>query len=163
MKKILLILLLLCLCGCDKIGEEKVDPNQKYADIIENIQEHEEFLDSSDYYDISADIASIDGAYRFYVTIDNPRAAIYDIEVIAIEEGKDYSTTMAANVGIFEDIDYAMIPNQANPDKGYVKGLVISATTENPETTLYINVSFKNEDYSLTHSEYIKLDVKYGE
>ncbi len=163
MKKILLILLLLCLCGCDKIGKEKVDPNQKYANIIENIQEHEEFLDNSKYYDISAEIASIDGAYRFYVTIDNPKVAIYDLEVVAIEEGKDYSTTMAANVGIFEDEDYAMIPNQANPDKGYVKGLVVSATTESPETTLYINVSFKNEDYSLTRSEYIKLDVKYGE
>lgn len=164
MKKILILLLLfLCVCACDKIGEKKVDSNQKYTNIIENIQEHEHFSDSSNYFDISAEMASIDGAYRFYVTIDNPKSALYDVEAIAIEKGKDYKTNMAANVGIFEDEEYAMIPNQTNPQKGYVAGLVISGVTENPETTLYINVSFKNKDHSSINSSYIKLDVKYGE
>lgn len=162
MKKILILLLtLLCFCGCDAIGKKKVDSNQKYLTIIENINEHDTFLDASNYYDIEAEVAKIDGGYRYYVTIDNPRNALYDVEAVAIEKGVDYKNTMAANVGIFEESEYTMIPNQANPDKGYVAGLVISGVSENPDVTLYVYVSFKNKDMSVTHSEYFKLEARY--
>lgn len=163
MKKFLSILLsLLCLCGCGEIAKEDIDPNQRYYSLIENIQEHEGgFLSSSNYYDISVEMAKIEDGYRYYVTIDNPRAALYDVEALAIEKDIDYTNTMAANVGIFEESEYSLIPNQKNPDKGYVSGLVMSGISSNPETTLYIYVSFKNEDFSNIHTEYFKLDVKY--
>lgn len=162
MKRILIILLVLfTLCGCKEIGKEDIDPNQRYFSLIENIKERDSFSSNSNYFDISAEIATIDGAYRYYITIDNPRAALYDVEAIAIEKDVDYVNTMAANVGIFEESEYSLIPNQKNPDKGYVSGLVISGVTTVPETTLYVYVSFKNEDYSQAHTEYFKLDVRY--
>lgn len=164
MKKLVFVLIsLLVLCGCQEIGKEDVDPNKRYFAMIETINDRDIFESVSNYFDISADIAKIDGGYRYYVTIDNPRSAIYDIEAIAIEKSVDYTNTMAANIGIFEDTEYSMIPNQKNPDKGYVSGIVISGISEKPETTLYIYVSFKNEDYSNTHIEYFKLDAKYEE
>lgn len=165
MKKILILLLsLLCLCGCTEIGKEDINPNQRYFSLIENIAEHEgSFLTTSNYYDINVEMAKINDGYRYYVTIDNPRAALYDVEALAIEKDVDYTNTMAANVGIFEESVYSLIPNQKNPDKGYVSGLVMSGISTNPETTLYIYVSFKNEDYSNIHTEYFKLDVKYEE
>ena len=67
----------------------------------------------------------------------------------------------AANVGIFADKQYHLIPNQSNPDKGYMKGIVASGVSRNAETTLYIFVQFKNADYSAIHSEYFRLDVSY--
>lgn len=162
MKKLLVLLLtLLCLCGCQEIGSEDVDPNQRYFALIDNIKEHEGFISTSNYYDIEVEMAKIDDGYRYYVTIDNPRAALYDIEALAIEPDVDYSANMAANIGLFEDSEYSMIPNQKNPDKGYVSGLVMSGVSEKPETTLYICVSFKNDDYSSLKTEYFKLDVKY--
>ena len=164
MKKIVSILLiLLFVCGCQEIGKEDVDPNQRYFDLIDAIKERDSFTATSNYFDIYAEMAKIDDGYRYYVFIDNPKVAIYDIESIAIEKNVDYSNIMAANIGIFEEKEYSMIPNQKNPDKGYVPGLMFSATCQEPSTTLYIYVSFKNEDYSNTHIEYFKLDVKYGE
>ena len=162
MRKILIILLsLLCLCGCQEIGKENVDPNQRYFSLIDSILEHELFAESSNNYDISVEMAKIDGGYRYYITIDNPRSALYDVEAIAIENDVDYTNTMAANVGVFEESEYTMIPNQKNPEKGYVSGLVMSGVTDKSETTLYVYVSFKSKDYSNIHTEYLKLNAKY--
>lgn len=162
MKKLLILLLtILCLCGCQEVGKEDINPNKRYFDLIDNIKEHEVFNETSNYFDISVDMAKIDGGYRYYVTIDNPRNALYDIEALAIEKDVDYSVNMAANIGIFEQEEYSMIPNQKNPDKGYVPGIIISGISQLPETTLYIYVSFKNSDYSNSKTEYFKFDVKY--
>ena len=125
------------------------------------IKEHEVFSDTSNYFDITTDMAEIDNGYRFYITVDNPRIAMYDVELLAIEDGVDYMNTMAANVGIFETREYNLIPNQSNPSQNYMKGIVASAVTNKPETTLYIFVQFKNADYSNIHSEFFKFDVKY--
>lgn len=162
MKKLLVLLLvLLCLSGCQSVGEEDIDPNQRYFALVDAIKERDSYITNSNYFDISTEIATIDGGYRYYVTIDNPRIAMYDIEAVAIEKDVDYTSNMAANIGVFEETKYSMIPNQKNADKGYVSGIVISGTCSSPETTLYIYVSFKNEDYSDTHIEYFKLDSKY--
>ena len=163
MKKVLIVLLfLITLCGCqEEVGKKDVDPNQRYFSLIDSIKEHEVFAESSNYYDISAEMAKIDGGYRYYVTIDQPTSALYDVEVLAIEPDVDYRNSMAANAGIFEESEYTMIPNQKNPDKGYVSGIVVSGVSKKPETTLYVYVSFKNKDYSNTHIEYLKLNTKY--
>ena len=155
------VLALMLLSSCKEIGREKADPNERYIYMVETLQEHELFAEKSSYFDISADMAKIEGGYRYYITIDNPRLAMYDVELLAIEKGVDYLNNMAANVGIFEETKYNMIPNQSNPEKGYVKGIVASGVSSSPETTLYIFVQFKNADHTSAHSEYFKLDVSY--
>lgn len=162
MKKFLSILLvLLCLVGCDSLSKKSVDIDQHYLSVIDAIKQHEVFSDSSNYFDITTEMAKIDGGYRFYVTIDNPRVAMYDIEAVAIENDVDYRSNMAANIGIFEDTVYCMVPNQKNTEKGYVTGMVVSGVSEHSATTLYVYVSFKNEDYSEVYSDYLKFDVSY--
>lgn len=164
MKRLILILvLLMSLCACEQDGKQMANPDDRYMYIIEMIGEHDSFQSTSNYFDISAEMAKIENGYRYYITIDNPRIAMYDIELLAIEKNVDYRNTMAANVGIFEDKEYNMVPNQANIEQGFVKGIVASAITKYPETTLYIFVQFKNSDYSVVRSEYFKLDVSYGE
>ncbi len=164
MKKIILILLsLLCLCSCGKAGNNNNDLDSTYLSLIKSINEHETFLSSSNYYDIKAEMEKINDGYRYYVTIDNPRIAMYDVEAIAIEPSLDYEKNMAANIGIFEDKVYCLIPNQKNTEKGYVSGIVISGIAQSPEVELSIYVSFKNADYSNTHTEYFKLNARYGE
>jgi len=162
MKKILIVLsLLFMLTACHDAGRQMANPEERYLYIIDMIKEHEVFTTSSNYFDIACEMAKIEGAYRYYITVDNPHLAMFDVELLAIEDDVDYLSTMAANVGIFENSEYNIVPNQSNPSQGYVKGVVASAITNKPETTLYIFVQFKNSDYSVTHSEYFKIDVKY--
>ena len=162
MKRLLVILLCLILCGCKQIGEEKIDMDQKYLSIIDSINDHENFATSSKYFDVQCEMAKINDGYRFYVTIDNPTLAMYDIQAMAIEKGVDYSKVMAASVGVVEDTKYAMIPNQANPDEGFYQGITISGIASIPLTTLYVYVNFKNGDGSNSYTEFMIFDVAYG-
>lgn len=160
MKKILVIsLLTLILFGCAKDNTIDTSANERYTDLIDQLLAREDFKDSSEYFDIEADITSIDGGYRFYVTIDNAKVAMYEIEAIAIEKDVDYTNNMAANIGLFEDTDYSIIPGQVYSSKGFVKGINISGTTSNPTPTLYVCVIWHNIDLSITHREYFKLDL----
>lgn len=161
LNKIVTILCILILCGCSLLPDKGKDANDRYFYLIDMLKEHENFSDSSRYFSINVEMAKIENGYRYYIIIDEPQLAMYDIEMIAIEKDVDYTEKMAANIGIFEDTQYNMIPNQANVEDGYVKGLVASGVSKKAEITLYIFVQFKNADYSIVHNEYFALDCRY--
>ncbi len=161
LNKIIVILSLLLLCGCDLIPSKAKDANDRYFFLIDMLNEHETFADSSRYFAIDVEMAKIENGYRYYIIIDDPQLAMFDIEAIAIEKGVDYSQNMAANIGVFEETQYNMIPNQSNVDDGYVKGLIASGLSSSAETTLYVFVQFKNADYSVVHSEYLMIPCRY--
>ena len=102
MKKLFIsLILLLALFGCQKTNSEET----MYFDFMKLLQEREEFTSSSLNYNISYEITSIgDNKYRYFVTIDKPKIAMYDIEVMAIEQGKDYSEDIAASAGILSKV-----------------------------------------------------------
>lgn len=161
LNKIIIIILIFLLCGCNVINRDNEEPSSRYTYLIEMLKEHTSFTKSSDYFDINVEMATIDNGYRYYVIIDKPTLAMYDIEMLAIEPDKNYSNVMAANVGIFDKKEYHMIPNQSNPEEGYVKGLIASGTTESSLITLHVYVQFKNADFTNVHNEFIELTCKY--
>ena len=161
MKKLVIIFsILLCLFGCS--SNETTDVStERYLNLINIINENDVFLEESNYYDISVEMAKIDDGYRYYVIIDNANISMYNIEALAIEKNVDYSEKMAANIGIFEETEYNMVPNQTNPDKGYVQGLVASGLTDKAKTTIYIMVQWYDKDYANQYREFFKLKVEY--
>ncbi|MDO4500707.1 MAG: hypothetical protein Q4B60_05460 [Erysipelotrichaceae bacterium] len=164
MKKILIsILILFGLVGCKSNKTIDNFKRDKYNSMISLLNEHLEYKDASEFFDVSVDITPIEEGYRFYIVIDNAKVAMYDVEAIAIEKDVDYTNTMAANIGIFEDSDYSLIPNQVNVDGGYVKGLSISGITVNPNSNYYLLVQWHNKDLSITSREFIKLNISTGE
>ena len=168
-KELCILLVLFSLVGCASItsilpsSKKTIDTDSRYKDLIEIVSEHDNFLSESTNFDINVEMSKIDGGYRYYVTIDNAKIAMYDIEAIAIEPLVNYEETMAANIGIFDETEYNMIPYQSNPSKGYVKGLVMSGLSSNKETSLFILVQWKKEDRTTTSREIFKLDVSYGD
>lgn len=161
MKKIALVLILgICLNACSLIDSNS-NTDVRYFSMIELIEERDQFLKKSNYFDINIEMSHIDGGFRYYVIVDNARSALYDIEAIAIEKGQDYSKTMAASVGIFEETEYIMIPNQSKPDEGYVAGLSFSGTTSNQNTEIYVLVQWKSKDHTETYREFFCLEAAY--
>ena len=161
MKKILIVLMItFMLCGCKQGDVINDSAKEKYSDMIALLQGHEGFTSNSELFDVTCDISSIEGGYRFYVIIDNAKTAMYDVTAIAIEQDVDYSSTMAANIGIFEETDYSLIPNQYNPAKGFVKGISISGTTDNSAPSLLLLVEWKNKDMSVTYREFLQIDLR---
>lgn len=158
MKKLLLLCLSLFLFGCGSVKEKEQPANIRYKDIYKLIIDNDKFLDTSMYYDFSVDIVALkDGTYRYYVFIDNPQVAMYDIEVLMIDQ--DIHTldmeTMSPSIGIYENKEYNMIPYQVNIEDNFVKGLVLSGITTKKDITLKGVIQWKNSNRSITYKEYI--------
>ena len=162
MKKILIALLLFLLCACKQGDVINNSAREKYNDMVDFLREHDTFTADSELFDISYDVSRIEGGYRFYIIIDNVRTAMYDVTAIAIEPGVDYSSTMAASIGIFEENDYSLIPNQYNAQKGFVKGISISGLSDTERPELLLMVEWKNKDMSVTYREFIRLNASGG-
>lgn len=157
MKKLFIsLILLLALFGCQKTNSEET----MYFDFMKLLQEREEFTSSSLNYNISYEITSIgDNKYRYFVTIDKPKIAMYDIEVMAIEQGKDYSEDIAASAGILSKVRYNMIPNQSDVDKGYISGINISGESDKSNPTLLVLVQWHNRDLTIDYREYFRIEL----
>ena len=90
LNRIVTVFFLVMLCGCSLIPNRTKDANDRYFYLIEMLNEHETFSDHSRYFSIEAEMAKIDNGYRYYIIIDEPQLAMYDIEVMAIEKDVDY-------------------------------------------------------------------------
>ena len=157
-----LLLLIVLLTACDNGGLSKVNSQDLYQDMIELLNEREEFVTTSAVCQVHGEAARIENGYRYYVTFDEPTMAMYDIEALAIEKDVDYSKQMAANIGIFDEKKYSMIPNQVNVKEGYVKGFTISGISENSPVELYLLLQWKSADGGITNSEFIVVNCFYG-
>ena len=163
MKKIgLLILASLVLVGCSGRGsalyEEKVKLYQSYWS---SILDQNKYQTSSSNFSIRASIEPVDGQYQYDVIIDNPRVAMYDIDVLVLENQDAYhDEKMMPSLGIFNDGTYHLIPNQSRPDKDYQTGFKLSGETEESKLNLYVLVSWKNYNQSAIFKEYFELNVE---
>ena len=158
MKKIFLSLVLVIgLFGC---SESNSVAQTKYYDMLKLISEREEFLSSSDNFAVSAEISNIsEGRFRYFVTVDNPRIAMYEVEILAIEEGKEYINEVAANAGVLLDEIYNMVPNQSDLNRGYISGINISGETSNEHPVLYVLVQWHNKELTIVSREYFRIEL----
>ena len=97
-------------------------------------------------FDIYVDFHKADdGTVIYYVYLDNAQIAMYDVEVIAVENMNPYQETdMMPTKGIFEDQKFSMIPYQYNVTAGYVKGFAISGDVNAEQVQLNVMVTWKD-------------------
>lgn len=158
-------MLFLTACSTSKSYDSKTEtnPDDRYLDMVSLIHDNMATANtSSKYFDVTFEMSKINDGYRYYCVIDNPKIAMYDVEALAIEPDVNYRKVMAANIGVFDEKVYNMIPGQVDTDKGYVSGISISGISDKEETTLYVLVQWKNKDLSTTSREYIKANLKAG-
>lgn len=165
MKKALFLLCsLLIITGCnrsdEKISEEKIALYTSYYQAVLN---NTEFRDYSNYFAVSSEVSKkSDGTYLYYVTIDTPRIAMYDVELIVLEGQQDMQEgEMMPSLGLFEDTTYNMIPYQVDAEKGFVKGLTVSGDLADPSVPLYCLITWKDLGQLNQSREYVKIHLDY--
>lgn len=160
MKKILIILslsFLLVACGGRGTAayEEKVKLYQSYWLAI---QDQTKYKTASDNFSIAAEIALDGDKYRYDVIVDKARVAMYDVEILVLENDDPYhDEKMMPSLGVFNDDEYHMIPNQARSESPYQSGFKLSGDTDDKGLTLHIMVSWKNYNRSTTFKEYFEM------
>lgn len=164
MKKLLICLSVfnMFLCGCinftDNATQEKLEEYETYYDII---YENTKFLASSDNFNIDIEMSQVpDGTYRYAIVVDDPKIAMYDVIMMAIEGNVPFveTTQMMPSLGIFED-ESSLIPGQVNVSQGIAKGLVISGESKDSEIDLQILVQYKNSKRSKQTREFFSFHV----
>lgn len=159
MKKFLILFtFLITLTACSNVTQ-KLDTNQRYYDLINLLVEREKFEQVPKYFDLSYDVSHDAEGYRYFLIIDNPKVVMKDVEIIAMEKGSDASKQMAASVGIFADNEYNMVPGQANPTKGYVKGISVSGLMSQPDSKICVLIQWKSSDLMNSYREFYEIEV----
>ncbi len=167
MKRSLIFLLVLVslLSGCARKESDEDIKMEKYKYIYQTVSDNDSFLNEPLYYDLDVSMSQLsEKEYRYDITIDNPQRAMYDIQVMAIENNLEYSLTnkMMPTIGILDNDSINMVPYQIDHERGYVKGVILSGVTEDPVVNLKIRVSYK--DYLLVREtkEYYNITVDYA-
>ncbi|MBQ6281925.1 MAG: hypothetical protein IJK66_00110 [Bacilli bacterium] len=132
MKKIILLITILLLCGCNKDNSAL----KKYNLYIEELKVSE--ISKEIPFDIVVDISKFtDQEYMYKVIIDNPKEELRDIEALIIHD--KYTKDIFPSSGIFDD-KYNLIPNNINKDINNVKGIILIGYLPYEED---INITFK--------------------
>ena len=153
---------LLLISGCSKKDPNQISTEkmQLYTAYYKSIMEMDRFQEKSDFYDLEVVMNQLpDGTYRYYVILDQPRVAMVDVEMLVVDAAVDYSQTsvFAPAVGLVENEDYALIPNQVYAELGDGKGLMASGETTSPIVSLNVMVLWKDYAKLKETREYLQL------
>lgn len=164
-KLLLMFMVIVFLAGCAN-NNESIDKLklENYAYIYQTITDNDTFDTVADHFDMQVVMSLIgDNEYRYDIIIDNPQVAMYDIKMMAVENNIDYSLAdkMMPSIGIFDDEEYNMVPYQVETSLGFVKGMVISGTTNAPVINLKIRITWKDYTKVEETKNYFNLTVDY--
>lgn len=162
-----MITLTLCavlLTGCHRQSSEDAYM-VNYEAYCRSLAEATRFVPMSRYYSISGAMSALpDGTYRYYVFVDEPKVAMTDIVVLAIENGMEYasSSRMMPSSGIF-GAPFSMIPYQVNKESGYVKGIMLNGECQNDHVDLHVLVEWKDRSRKVVSREFLELSLNAEE
>lgn len=164
MKKLLKLLITFSFLfvGCTKKNSTLDRGSQEYISYYKAIEENDVFNEDSNYYSINAELVDNgNGKYTYYIFIDDPKIAMYDIKVLAIEDGVSLSENqnMQASIGIFENSKYSMVPFQVNVESGYYKGLMLSGETNDSSKVFKLLVNWYGIDRKTSYREFISFTL----
>ena len=163
MKKIITILcIIVVLTGCSFGSSEAYNAKvRRYESLIQAILDNSKFKTKSENFNMVATMNQEKTGYSYDLKIDKARVAMYQIEVIVVENNQQFNKDkMMVSSGIFED-SRTMVPGQVNLSQNYVGGMILNALSDNPEMNLKVMVTWKDQSLANTHSEFIELNVKY--
>lgn len=162
-KMVLCFVLLLSVTGCSRMSETNKNlAYTSYQGYYEAIEENTRFNSELLYYSLDGEMSSLpDGTYRYYLFLENPQIAMYNVVFLGVENDTPFveADKMMPSIGIFETQKYNLIPYQANPTKGYVKGLVISGETQNNSVRLKVLIEWSDKSHEKTTREYFICNI----
>lgn len=159
----IVIVILLVLTGCTSTYSSDQIKLQKYETYYSDVMNNEVFNASSSFFDVETVMVALDNnQYRYDIYIDNPKVAMYDISVLAVENNLDISETngkmMPFHTGI-ESNTTNMIPFQSNLESGFVKGLVLSGVVDSDRVNIKMLVQWQDYGNVKTYKEFLEFEI----
>ncbi len=165
-KILLLILILFCTTGCTNEHEDQTDLlMQKYILNYFDVLDNSSYVSYSNFYNLEIVMNKLDDGYRYDIIIDNPNIAMYDIDVFAVENNIEFSyeNKLMPSIGVLDNEEYNMIPNQVNIEEGFMKGIIIGGLVDEPTVDLLIKVSWKDYAKLKQYNEYFEVSAFHSD
>lgn len=156
------ILISLLLVGCNSSETILREKYETYKLHYQSILNSTQFKESSNYFNISSTLTALnDGSFRYDVFVDEPKIAMYDVEIlVVVDDGLLLiSDEMMPSIGIFEDAEYHLIPYQIDHELGYEKGFNLNGVVSSNKVNLKVLVMWKDYFKIKTEREYFNLTV----
>ncbi|AMC93523.1 hypothetical protein AOC36_05865 [Erysipelothrix larvae] len=166
MRKLKILCLLVCVLALTACDNSKSAAYQEQLNLYETyyraLLNEDRFQTSSRFYSITTEIAPSDEGYQYVVTIDDAKIAMYDVQIMVVENEEPFNLdVMKPSAGIF-DGDYIFIPNQAREDHGFKKGIVVGRLDlQEDNVTIRVLVAWKNYTKLESFKEVFEFELKY--
>ncbi len=144
MKKITILFIVMLLMGCSAISSIENEHSGKYENYIELIINNNGAVSAEIPFEYEVTIEENNGEYIYDVDIFNPRVAMYDVEMIAVDQTLITDDYLAPSLGVAEDTQFNMIPNQSDSSRGYYQRLGLNGIAPGSDFTLQMLVSYKD-------------------
>lgn len=163
MRKIVfyLSILSLFLTGCSQFSKKTSTVDTIYESYYRATFENTKYVKATN-YTVSGELTKLpDNTYRYYIVIDQPQVAMYNIVVFALDDYVEFgqSNKMMASVGIYESSKYNMVPNQVNNESNFVKGVVLSGDSSKDRIDLRLMVEYKDRSGENTYRDYLHYEL----
>jgi len=161
-KLIVALMIALFLSACQNEAQILKEKYERYKLHYQSILNTTQFKTSSENFSIEASLVKItDGQYRYDVFVDEPKIAMYDVEILAIvDDGLLLiSDEMMPSIGIYEDSEYHLIPYQVDAELGYQKGFNLNGIVKENKVNLKVLVMWKDYFKIKTDREYFNFVI----
>lgn len=159
------MLSLILLVGCGNSRKIEKESMNLYETYWKSLLNESKFQTSSRSFNIEHHFLKEDDTYAYYLTIDQAKIAMYDVEIIVIENSENYNATedTLPSAGIFES-KFNLVPNQVRKDSPFKGGAnLVRQELEDDEVTIRVLVAWKNYTKLDSFKEVFEFDLKYEE
>lgn len=163
-KKVILCLLCLTfMSGCNKSDEISSEQKKEYNEYRSVIQKNKGRTSSNLPLNYELSVQKIDNKYSYTFTINKPQIVMNDIKLMVVDSDDDKGKDMSPSVGIIDNQDVSLIPNQVAIKKGVPKGIVVNGISKSANFKIDALITFKDEEKMDSFRYFIHLDVVNGE
>lgn len=143
----ILLCMMLVLGGCVQTeGGNAQENNEKYENYMELLIDNSKQISANIPFDWDFQMQESEGSYIYEVKIFNPKVAMSNVQMIAVDIEDISEKNVAPSIGIFEEKPYNMVPNQINIEKGYYEGLGFSGISSKKAFVLNCLVVYKDKN-----------------
>lgn len=156
MKKITFFLIAgLMLGGCQSAKQE-ANYQERYENYMELLIDNNDEVTSNIPFSWNLDMKQVsENEYEYSLAIKDPKVAMYNIRMVAVDISEISENEMAPSLGIVEDEKFNMIPNQVNQKKNYYGGVLLTSSSSKSQFRIHAFVSYldknQNENYVYFH------------
>ena len=160
MKKVLILALcMLCILSGCKNGKVNNEQQKVYYGFKDALMNNGDLISSNIPFEYEILIEETKGKYLYTVIVKNPQVAMNNIQMMILNPEDATKDIETATLGIYDETNYHMIPNQSNEKTGYYKELQLKGSSEHKDFKIYVTLAWKDSNQLIQYQVFFSFNV----